>query len=177
MSIVIPTKAPQLKDDGTAGSPLPSARLHQMPCWINYNGPAEVDQFFQIQGKYVPAYAAESSAEEDQSLTKEPPAYPVSKSIYLSGFRGRLLQGRRSSVPKGFQGYVLTARQVDQLYAPHPDVPPQPIERTVLMATRKFGGFMVWDHDHPPHPAGDTTLKAMDWLMVASLIHKPTSVP
>ncbi|KAJ1926222.1 hypothetical protein IWQ60_003972 [Tieghemiomyces parasiticus] len=185
MSIIIPTTSAgerQPTDTHSSSSPLKSIRLHQLPCFIDYNGPAHVDQFFQIQGKYLPS---ESSAQDEQpvQLAPEPKAYPVSKSVYVTSFRGRLLQGRRCTVPKGYKGYVLAVKKVD---TPSVNVGPrQPAdhskspERSVLLATQKFGGFMVWDHDRPPHPIGDPVLKSMDWLVVASLnfsILKPLQV-
>ncbi|KAJ1923356.1 hypothetical protein IWQ60_005941 [Tieghemiomyces parasiticus] len=175
MSIIIPTTPAgerQPADTHSSSSPLKSVRLHQLPCFIDYNGPAHVDQFFQIQGKYLPS---ESSAQDEQpaQLVPEPKAYPVSKSVYVTSFRGRLLQGRRCTVPRGYKGYVLAVKKVDapsvtagsRQPADHSKSP----ERSVLLATQKFGGFMVWDHDRPPHPIGDPVLKSMDWLVVASL--------
>ncbi|KAJ1976932.1 hypothetical protein H4R34_003790, partial [Dimargaris verticillata] len=162
MAIVIPganQKAPEGLQD--AGQALQGIRLHQLPCWIDYDGPAKVDQFFLIQGKYKPQQPPLAS-------TAAAPAV-ISPSIYVSNFRGRLLQGRRCPVPSGYKGYILKSKAVDNVSTPAHAPQDTSAERTVLMATERFGGFMVWDHDHPPHPVGDPLLKAMDWLTVAAL--------
>ncbi|KAJ1971879.1 hypothetical protein H4R35_004999, partial [Dimargaris xerosporica] len=160
MAIVIPganQKAPEGLQD--ASRALQGIRLHQLPCWIDYDGPAKVDQFFLIQGKYKP--------QPPPAPTAAPAVVPPS--IYVSNFRGRLLQGRRCPVPTGYHGYILKSKAVDSISTTAYVSQDYSAERTVLMATERFGGFMVWDHDHPPHPVGDPLLKAMDWLTVAAL--------
>ncbi|KAJ1957345.1 hypothetical protein IWQ62_005112 [Dispira parvispora] len=173
MSIAVPGNT----SNGSSPS-LKGIRLHQLPCWINYNGPAKVDQFFFIHGRYRPQVNADGPT-EIVTPKHSPSAYPVSDTVYTSSFRGRLLQARRCTVPKGYRGYVLTRRSTHRsapLHSKQSGKQPEG-ERQVLMAVERFGGFMVWDHDRPPQPTADPMLRAMDWLAVASLIHSPMTPP
>ncbi|KAJ1655284.1 hypothetical protein IWQ61_004936 [Dispira simplex] len=167
MSIVVPGN---ITNDSSPS--LKGIRLHQLPCWINYNGPAKVDQFFFIHGRYCPQVnGGDTSPILTPKQGHSPSAYPVSDTVYTSGFRGRLLQARRCTVPKGYRGYVLTRRSTHRSAPLHSKQSgKQPTEeRQVLMAVERFGGFMVWDHDRPPQPTADPMLRAVDWLAVASL--------
>lgn len=65
---------------------LPQVHLQSLPCSIEYNGKANVCDYFK--------------AEEIKSVKEE-------RTTFDAAFRGRYLEGIEIKVPDGFQGYLL----------------------------------------------------------------------
>ncbi|KAJ1664906.1 hypothetical protein EV178_003690 [Coemansia sp. RSA 1646] len=130
-----------------------SERLHQLPCFVDYDGPAKTSVYF------LP--------EKQADLT------------YEASFRGRQLCGRKVTLPNSYIGHVL----VESTALPHHGSQDMAFESDVAAATptndeqrelRSVGQFeelTVWEHDRVPLQDDDEFICSLQWVALANSIH------
>ncbi|KAJ1679892.1 hypothetical protein EV182_001115 [Spiromyces aspiralis] len=146
-------------------------QLHQLPCSIDYEGPAPVSTYFS------PRLAAQQSS----------PSAGGDGKHYEVSLRGRGLEGVVVDIPCGYQVVVLEkarkrvprrAPPSQDALLPEEDQQPGGYEGSsggdsqvadVWSGRPRPSGFMVWGHDHIPSASSDKALRALDWIGVASL--------
>ena len=123
-----------------------AAEVHLLPCAIAHDGPARVSDYFR------PREVAHGGDGQDTGLE--------------ATLRGRLLRGKRCSLPSGVEGFVLRqdnlkisggANQQAQNYA---------------TAAGTFDELTYWNHDVFPSQR-DYVPQAMRWFEVARRVHAP----
>lgn len=84
--------------------------------------------------------------------------------IFVSSFRGRLLEGKRISIPPGYKGIVFSeAESRDE------DGDFQRKERDLHYAG-EFSEFTYWNYDKTPSQ-DDPIIGVLDWLDIAESLH------
>ncbi|XP_010517287.1 PREDICTED: ribonuclease H2 subunit C-like [Camelina sativa] len=130
-----------------------SSQVHQLPCCIRFDGPAEVSHYFKPNS---------SEVEVDGVRTKE------------AHFRGRKLQGATISLPIGYSGFVL--QQASNLNANGKRKASSITdENTCWEAKAKFDNLTYWNHDNLPSK-DDTFVRSFHWYNIADALHKPVKV-
>ncbi|CAE6038899.1 unnamed protein product [Arabidopsis arenosa] len=130
-----------------------SSQVHQLPCCIRFDGPADVSHFFKPQS---------SDVEIDGVRTEE------------AHFRGRKLQGATISLPSGYSGFVLG--QASNLNANGKRKASMPAEENQCWEVKaKFDNLTYWNHDSLPSK-DDTFLRSFHWFSIAEALHKPVKV-
>ncbi|KAF2604196.1 hypothetical protein F2Q70_00024776 [Brassica cretica] len=175
-----------------------SGQVHQVPCCISFDGPAQVSNYFKPKS---------SEVEVDGVRTEE------------AHFRGRKLQGATISMPSGYSGFVLgqasnknangkrkacsdeeenpcweaKAKFDEMTYWNHDTLPSK--DDTILRsdvaevrkacsdeeenpcweAKAKFDEMTYWNHDTLPSK-DDTILRSFHWFSIAEALHKPVTV-
>lgn len=86
--------------------------MHWVPCMVDYDGPARVDEFFRVKVSDLP--------------------HEADKGIYHASLRGRHLAGIRRQLPDGFVGAVLEVA---------PDCPPDTPQYTCRSTFRHLHIF------------------------------------
>ncbi|KAL0862404.1 hypothetical protein Bca101_041522 [Brassica carinata] len=138
--------------DGTSVSDL-SGQVHQVPCCIRFDGPAQVSNYFKPKS---------SEVEVDGVRTEE--AY----------FRGRKLLGATISLPSGYSGFVLgqaSNKNANGKRKACSDTEENPCWE----AKAKFDKMTYWNHDTLPSK-DDTILRSFHWFSIAEALHKPVTV-
>ncbi|XP_039070465.1 ribonuclease H2 subunit C-like isoform X1 [Hibiscus syriacus] len=124
-----------------------SGQIHHLPCYIKFNGPCSVSQYFKpkLKGKDI-----------DGLTVKE------------AHFRGRKLQGTTISLPNGYSGFVLTKKTSGKRKAC--DVSEENSNNWEMKAM--FDELTYWNHDSLPSK-DDPFLRSFHWFAVAEALHKP----
>lgn len=122
-----------------------AADVHLLPCAIAYDGPARVSDYF---------LPREVTLGESQGTGLE------------ATLRGRLLRGKRISLPTGVEGFVL--RQDNLKISGGADQQAQ----NYGSAAGTFDELTYWNHDVYPSQR-DYVPQAMRWFEVARKIHAP----
>lgn len=77
-------------------------------------------------------------------------------------FRGHPLEGQKIKVPNGYSGFIL--KENKQWSS----------DEKELKATGTFKEFVAWNWDKTPSE-DDKVVKALDWISVANILHKPVT--
>ena len=122
-----------------------SGRVHQLPCCIKHDGPAEVSQYFKPNPTGV---VGEDGLPSQQAH-----------------FRGRLLQGTTLHLPNNYSGFVLGKKTTSK----------KSDESSNLWETNAtFHDITYWNHDDVPSN-NDDFFRAFHWLTVAKALHSPVT--
>ncbi|KAJ2740936.1 hypothetical protein H4S06_005992 [Coemansia sp. BCRC 34490] len=131
-------------------------KLHQLPCSVDYDGPAKTSTYF------LP--------EKQPDLT------------YSASFRGRQLCGRKVTLPDSYIGHVVVESTACNHGLPdvafESDLPPSSPTANAqreLRSVAQFEDLTVWDHDQMPLLEDDEFLCALQWIEVAGCIHADCS--
>ncbi|KAJ8752354.1 hypothetical protein K2173_003990 [Erythroxylum novogranatense] len=127
-----------------------TARVHLLPCFVKYDGPCAVSDYFKPKVTGV---------EVDGLKVEE--AY----------FRGRKLEGATFPLPQGYCGLVL-GKKIPQKRKTSDMTESWNSDCWELDA--KFQSITYWNHDSLPSQH-DTFLRSLHWLSVAEALHKPVT--
>ncbi|WZZ49365.1 hypothetical protein YC2023_049472 [Brassica napus] len=137
-----------------------SGQVHQVPCCIRFDGPAQVSNYFKPKS---------SEVEVDGVRTEE--AY----------FRGRKLQGATISMPSGYSGFVLGQASNKNANGKRKACSDEE-ENPCWEVKAKFDKMTYWNHDTLPSK-DDTILRSFHWFNIAEAkigfllqLHKPVTV-
>nr|KAI8746984.1 ribonuclease H2 subunit C-like [Biomphalaria glabrata] len=122
-----------------------SEKCHFIPCDINFDGEANVSDFFNTT-------ISRSTEAEQQTETE----------TLTAVFRGRPLKGIEISIPSGYTGIVVkdpVTRTTDD-------------EDRCIIATHSFDRFNFWNLDKVP-TSDDLLQKGFQWVDIASALHRP----
>nr|CAG4647545.1 EOG090X0IC1 [Megafenestra aurita] len=115
-----------------------NCELHLMPCKINYNGSANVKEFFcpQMHPKVLDEKATIGSSE-----------------ILEGSFRGFPLQGKKLVIPTSYKGVVISETRK----------PLTDVEERNFNACQSFNQLTYWNWDMTPTD-NDSIFQMLDWL-------------
>lgn len=131
-------------------------------CRIHHDGDAHVDKYFQ------------PIASEDTDSKKK-----------TAGFRGRYMRGTLVALPPGYMGYVVeledNKRQGDAECNLAVDEDGLSDGNRVLQQQRwvirgEFDSLTSWNHHVCPDEKTDVLPRSLDWLSLASTLHKEQSL-
>ncbi|KAJ2538493.1 hypothetical protein EV175_006468 [Coemansia sp. RSA 1933] len=126
-------------------------QTHQLPCFVDYDGPAKASVYF------LP--------EKQADLT------------YEASFRGRQLCGRKITLPNSYVGHVLVEATTSSHDLPDMAFESDDIasltndEQRELRSVGVFDELTVWEHDRLPLQDDDEFLCSLQWIDVANCIH------
>ncbi|KAJ1892024.1 hypothetical protein LPJ81_005630 [Coemansia sp. IMI 209127] len=139
-------------EGSTGDSVIGPEKLHQLPCFVDYDGPSKTSVYF------LP--------EKQADLT------------YEASFRGRQLCGCKITLPDSYVGHVLvesTASDHDGLqdmaFESDDVASPTNDEQRELRSVGRFEDLTVWEHDRVPLQDDDEFICSLQWIDVASSIH------
>ncbi|KAI8806448.1 ribonuclease H2, subunit C [Cladochytrium replicatum] len=133
-------------------TPAQAPRIHQLPCEIDCDGPANVSTYFVMNNQ-------QEAGSENTELSSS------SKNATAS-FRGRYLVGSTMVIPEGYTG-VLFKEGGAVVETDNTDTP----RSNRWDAQGKFREFMVWEHDAKPR-VGEGVMNVPNWIQFASELHK-----
>ncbi|KAK3803799.1 hypothetical protein RRG08_026034 [Elysia crispata] len=84
--------------------------------------------------------------------------------LKTAAFRGRPLNGKVLDIPSGYTGVMLTERGKRSTEE----------EDRLLLVSHKFDHFTYWNLDKEPS-SDDLTQRAMQWIDLSSVLHRPIS--
>lgn len=108
------------------------SEIHLLPCSIEYNGPAPVSGFFQIE-----------SMLEDKASGSLASEHSKNKKILKSHYRGRMLKGELVELPCAVDGI----HAMQKINGAIGDSCTEPVKWEIAGT---FKAIHVWEHDHDP---------------------------
>lgn len=140
-------------------------KLHYLTgCSIEYDGPADVATYFE------PTISSEDTKErgDEQDRSSAKTAY----------FRGRMMKGIDVTIPPGYRLYLCQESQRDDNDDDDDDdIAEASIDEgrtgsTYRLTPMAEDHFTLWKHHVCPDKETDSTVRALEWLHLASVIHK-----
>eukprot|EP00505_MAST-04D_sp_SCG-Rhode-Island_P000220 Stramenopile-MAST_4_protein_220 len=131
--------------------------VHRLPCRIDYDGPARVEEYFHPQ--YIDS-DDETGVEEGQEGASG--RKKGQEGLMEASFHGRRLVGRRLALPQGVTGVTL-AQVSSRANASCANF---------AVTDNVFDHLVHWNHDIPPTNE-DHLPKAFQWFDVANALHSP----
>lgn len=132
-------------------SQLAKNEVHMLPCCINYNGPAPVSDYFKPK-------IADSFLEGVE--------------VKEAAFRGRKLLGCTTELPQDYCGLLLEKVIPAEDHKKEQKWNGDILAPDIWNAKVMFKDLTYWRHDDNPHFI-DNGRKNLEWLRLASMIHKP----
>lgn len=118
-------------------------QLHFVPAKVNKDSAANVQEYFE-------QFAEEAAAGSD---------------LLSNSLRGRPINGRKMSVPEGWQGVVYVERRR----------PLNDETDRVLQQKTTFNDFTYWNYDKTPS-RNDSFAQAIQWLKISDVLHAPEKI-
>ncbi|CAG8573931.1 20490_t:CDS:2 [Cetraspora pellucida] len=138
-------------------------QLHQLPCNINHNGKANIENYFLVN-------ALDKKNQDMYTLIDmDRPSSRPTETLYESFFRGRRLIGRHVMLDDEYEGCIFK-----ESYTPNKSGPlainMEIEERRTWETSHKFHSFIVWEHNTVSLPSNNRLLSSLDWLEVANAV-------
>ncbi|CAG8571794.1 ribonuclease H2 non-catalytic subunit-domain-containing protein [Gigaspora rosea] len=147
----------------------PEIQIHQLPCSINYNGKAKIENYFVVN-----ALDVKTNQNMYASMDMNQPNLGSIEPLYETFFRGRRLIGKRVMLDDKHEGCIFKESSYTS-NKPNPLANGEIEETRSWETSHKFHSFMVWEHDTVPLPSNNRLLNSLDWLEIANVVHEPTS--
>lgn len=171
-TIPIHVTQPSLKASSSATQ---SSSVHMLPCFIAYDGPAQVSTYFTPLIQPLPS---------NSSSTQQPQKY-------RNAFRGRQLTGEKLALPKGCTGLVLQedvtkttgvlseAAAAQSSHGGSSKRKATSITNSKLewTAEHRFDALWLWNRDEELHERDGIKRCINEWLPLAAAIHEPLPLP